>query len=85
MATKREQLKNIVNDDMKNRVLPRDIENPEDTEEKQPVNDPMAIFSIRLPQSQKDSLQAHFKNDLGLDLSPGIRMLITQYMKEHRL
>lgn len=80
MATKREQIEKTVKTDMDNRDLGNKPEN-----EKQPIDDPMTIFSIRLPKSQKDSLQVHFKNDLGLDLSPGIRMLITKYMREHRL
>jgi len=82
MATKRERLKIIVNDDMKNRVLPK---NNKDPEEKQPANDPMAIFSIRLPKSQKDSLQSHFKNELGISLASGIRMIITQYARERNI
>lgn len=82
MASKRAEIEEIINHDMSKRDLPTEAL---ETDKKQPQKDPMVIFSIRLPESQKATLQAHFKQDLGLDLAPGIRMLITQYMREKRI
>jgi len=82
MASKRSNLEKIVKQDMNARDLPA---KSAESGGKQPQKDPMVIFSIRLPKSQRDALQAHFKRDLGLDLSPGIRMILTQYMREKRI
>lgn len=83
MATKRQEITKTIMADMETRTLPA---KKGATDDRKPQDKgSMAIFSIRLPESQKSKLQAHLKADLGLDLSPGIRMIITQYMKEHRL
>lgn len=82
MASKRSQLTETINQDMAGRNLPQ--KTPPDADQG-PTSDPLQTFSIRLPQSQKMKLQAHFKKELGLDMTSGIRMLITQYMRENRL
>ena len=82
MASKRTELKKSIDQDMATRDLP--LKSHQAATEGV-NNDPMTIFSIRLPQSQKAALKAHFKQELGLDLSSGIRMILTQYMREKRI
>ena len=75
-ASKRAALNEVVKQDMDKREFLK--RHPEAGEE--PAAEVMTTFSIRLPESQKKALQRHFKKSLGLDLSPGIRMILTEYM-----
>ena len=40
---------------------------------------------IRIDKDKKECLENHFKNEQGLSLSSGVRMIIFQYMKGKNL
>lgn len=44
----------------------------------------MKLMSLRLPESWKGRLRAHFANN-GLDLSSGLRLAISEYMDREGL
>jgi hypothetical protein len=85
MATKRAILDDVLQKDIESRDLPG--KEPEKVERatRSDLVDSLETFSIRLPMSQKEALQAHFKQDLGLDMSSGIRMILTKYMRDKRV
>jgi hypothetical protein len=45
----------------------------------------MVTFSIRLPAEQKRRLEAYLAREKGIGLSPFVRQLITEYMRENRV
>ena len=49
-----------------------------------PAEDPLEIFTLRIPASWKPRLDAHFKS-MGLATGAGIRMLIAKYMEQERV
>lgn len=47
-----------------------------------PTNDSLVTFTLRLPESQKNALAVYFKHEMGLDLGPGIRTVLTKFQRE---
>ena len=54
------------------------------TSRTRPAEDPLEIFTLRLPASWKPKLDAHFKA-MGLATGAGIRMLVAKYMEQERV
>ena len=48
-------------------------------------NDTMVTFSVMLPKSQRDALDAYLKRESGLKRGSFVRQLITEFMRRERI
>ena len=70
------KIQDVVSEDVTKRALP--------TKEDPIEDEPMGLFSLRIPKREKNLLQRYFKKR-GLKLSQGIRMVLADFMRDEGL